>query len=95
MNNNIRHDVIAWNNRFPLDHWYRDKYKIPYLSAAHRESTFYAQYFEYHEELIYKEVVESKTNKKKISEYVPMIGNWWNGKVSSKKEINDWFSSPI
>lgn len=94
MKNNIRQKVIAWNNRFPLDRWWRKKYSISYLSDDHRESTFYGQFFEYHEEKIFKEFFE-KEDDKVVRDYTPLTGDWWIGKKSSKEEVNDWFNSPI
>ncbi len=96
--NNIRSSIIEWNNRFPLDKWWRKKYKIPYLSGEHRESTFFNQYFEYYEDQLFEEFYAEQKKKDKgpiESTYQPMSGNWWNNKVISKKEADDWFSTPL
>ncbi len=97
MKNNIRHEIIAWNNRFPLDRWWRKKYDVSYLSDTHRESTFYGQFFEYREEMIFKEFTEEQANENKnpLKDYLPMTGDWWNGKASSDGEIDDWFDTPL
>lgn len=94
---NIRQEVIAWNDRFPLDRWWRKRNKIPFHSPAHRESTFYGQLFEYYEEVLIKEYSE-KVNKDKNNtspKYSPLSGEWWNGISSSLDEINDWFSGSL
>jgi len=99
MKNNIKQSVIAWNNRFPLDKWWRNKYNISYLSNAHRESTFFGQYYEYYEEIMFKEYYADKDKEREEAKnkipYKPLSGNWWSGLTSSKSEVDDWFSSPI
>jgi hypothetical protein len=95
----IRQSVIDWNNRFPLDRWWRRKYNVPFLSQAHRESTFYSHYFDYYEEVVYKELQEeyakNKEQDKGKNDYTPMSNNWWKGLESTAKEIDDWFNSGI
>jgi len=95
MKNRIRQEVAAWNNRFPLDRWWRKKYNISYLSPAHRESSFYCQYQEYYEDVVYKEHFDKQKDKDEEIDYKPMSGNWWKGSVSSDKQIDDWFNTPI
>ena len=95
--NNIRSSIIDWNNRFPLDKWWRKKYKIPYLSEEHRESTFFSQYFEYHEDEVFEEYYEEQAKIKDAVEipYMPLSGNWWKSREISKEEADDWFKSPL
>jgi len=38
---------------------------------------------------------ESEEDYIKPIKYVPLSGNWWKGKKSTKKEISDWFNSPL
>ena len=94
MINNIKQEIIAWNNRFPLDRWWRKKYDVSYLSSNHRESTFYQQYYEYHEDLMFKELAKEEESEQKDT-YKPMSDCWWRNKVSSSEEIDDWFNTPI
>jgi len=84
--NNIRQSVIAWSNRFPLDRWWRDKYKVSYLSNTHRESTFFGQYYEYYEDKMFKEYYDEREKSKEIEpvDYVPLKGNWWKGREINK-----------
>ncbi len=95
MKNNIQREIVAWNNRFPLDNWWRKKYKISYLSSAHRESTFYGQYFEYHEDLLFEQWYEEDKDKDKEFGYAPMTDSWWIPKQSSEEEIDNWFNEPL
>ena len=96
--NNIRQSVVAWNNRFPLDRWWRKKYDVPYLSEKHRESSFFWQYWEYYEDVVFKEHYDKKDedgDSQIPDKYIPLKDNWWKGKGSSKEEIDDWFNSSI
>lgn len=97
MKNSIRQSVIVWNNRFPLDRWWRRKYNVSYLSQSHRESSFFSQYYEYHEDSFFKKYYEEKEKEKDLEfvKYVPLSGNWWKGLRSTNKEIDDWFDIPI
>jgi hypothetical protein len=36
-------NVINWNNRFPLDRWWRIKHNVAFMSPVHRESSFIHQ----------------------------------------------------
>lgn len=53
--------VINWNRKFPLDRWWRQKHNVPFMSPAHRESSFIHQLMEYEEEKMFLETfVEEK-----------------------------------
>lgn len=57
-NNNIENFLRDWNNTFPFDKWYRDRYKIGFLSEEHlnlsqidiflewKETQLFSRYFE-------------------------------------------------
>lgn len=95
--NNLRADIISWNNRFPLDRRWRKKYNVSYLSEEHRKSTFFTQYFDYLEDQVFEEFYKEidKEKEELQPEYIPMSGNWWSGLKSSKKEMEDWFNKPL
>lgn len=96
MKNNIRRQVIVWNNRFPLDRWWRKKYNIAYLSNDHRESTFFCHCFEYFEEKVFEEYFAEQDKEKTDADiYLPMTGDWWRGKKDKLEEIDDWFDIPL
>lgn len=60
--------VINWNRKFPLDRWWRQKHNVPFMSPAHRESSFIHQLMEYEEDKVFLETV----GKRKDSEtYIP------------------------
>lgn len=45
--NSLRNLVIDWNMKYPVDHWWRKHYKIPFGSPEHRQMTFLDMAFEY------------------------------------------------
>ena len=61
--------ILDWNNRFPVDRWWRNKYNIPFMSKAHQEISFLDQLFEYREDKVFKDIVES-------FKYKPNKGDW-------------------
>lgn len=91
MKEKIDKNIINWNGRFPLDRWWRNKYKIPFLSTNHRESSFYSQYFEFFEDKFFERL--SKKEEQKSEELQETSSEWWTGKQLSNSEIDDWFNS--
>lgn len=75
-------DVVSWNKRFPLDRWWRIKHNIPFMSPAHRESSFISQLFEFEEEKLYSNIYDKDENE----EYIPGIGEF----LKSPKTIEDF-----
>lgn len=69
---NLKEEIIIWNMQFPVDKWWRDKYKIPFMSKLHRDCSFINQLFEYEEERIFKETFKEQSN------YIPNIGEYLN-----------------
>jgi hypothetical protein len=51
----LRTFIINWNNFFPLDKWWRDKYKIPFGSPAHLEANQIDIFIEFIEQQAYEE----------------------------------------
>ncbi len=50
--------IIQWNNRFPLDRWWREKWKIPLFSKEHLEIDPISQVLEYIEDKEFESVSE-------------------------------------
>lgn len=62
----MKKEIIQWNNKFPLDKWWRIKYKIPYNSLQHQEISQVDIFFEYYEDILFKQFEEeSKLNQDK------------------------------
>lgn len=56
--------IIQWNNLFPLDRYYREKYKIPFGSSQHLEM---------HQMDILMEYLEDKAYEDKTTEALELI----------------------
>ena len=61
LKSNVKDFVIDWNNKFPIDFWWRKKYNIPFGSKAHREANFIDMLIEFEEQKMMVENV-SKTD---------------------------------
>lgn len=47
----INNFLFQWHD-FPIDYWWRKKYKVPFGSKAHREMNFIDMLIEYQEDLM-------------------------------------------
>lgn len=68
--NEYRDFMIEWNLKFPIDRWYREKYKIPFMSERHRESSFLNMRLEWEEDRLFNEAMEAERD------YEPNKGNF-------------------
>lgn len=80
----VKRFMIRWNNRYPLDYWWRKKHNVPFLSQTHKEQSFLNQLMEYEEDCLYNELDEKDNSS--IDEYIPNIGDIF--KVPLLKEEN-------
>lgn len=67
----LRQTIVDWNIKFPIDRWWREKHKIPFMSERHKQSSFIHQYFEFTEDKLYHE----QANRKE-SDYTPNQGEY-------------------
>lgn len=70
---NLKEEIVIWNIQFPVDKWWRDKHKVPFMSKLHRDCSFIDQLFEYEEERMFREMSQSKQDN-----YIPNIGEYLN-----------------
>lgn len=56
--------LIDWNSEFPLDKWWRQKYKIPFNSENHRSISPQDMLLDFLEDALYKKVVSEFEKKK-------------------------------
>lgn len=49
LKDDVKKFIIDWNNKFPIDFWWRKKYNIPFGSKAHREANFIDMLIEFEE----------------------------------------------
>ena len=66
--------VVSWNNRFPLDRWWRIKHNVSFMSPEHRESSFIYQLLEFEEDKLYLKEFQAEHEKNK-DKYIPGIGD--------------------
>ena len=52
----FRNFVIRWNNKYPLDRWLREKYKLRFNSPDHRNTNLADAYFQYIEDQLFDEI---------------------------------------
>lgn len=79
MDESIKKEIISWNNRFPVDKWWRDKHNVSFNSKIHRETSFLDQLFEYHEDKLFEEQRQS-------SSYTPNNGKWLIEQPKTKEQ---------
>lgn len=63
-------NVINWNNRFPLDRWWRIKHNVAFMSPVHRESSFIHQLLEFEEDKLFMPDISEEVK------YVPGVGDF-------------------
>lgn len=67
--------IVSWNNRFPLDRWWRNKHEVAFMSPVHRESSFLYQLFEFEEDKLFSKAVTEVATTKDSEAYVPGSGD--------------------
>lgn len=65
----IREFVLSWNVKYPIDRWYRERYKMPFNSAIHRDTFLIDILIEWEEYQLYKDLLTQE-------EYKPNTNNW-------------------
>jgi len=69
MINNVRQHIIDWNNKFPLDKWWRTKHNIAFGSEQHLAISQYDILFEYIEDELFKQISEDQSDDNNIPLY--------------------------
>jgi len=52
----LKRYIYWWNNKYPFDRWWREKYNIPFNSKKHKQASPIDQRLEYEEERLFKEL---------------------------------------
>ena len=74
-NNSFEPFVVWWNSKFPLDRWWRNKYKIAFNSSAHRTQSPIDIWLEFVEEQLFVRF-HNQRKQKEIDAYQPGRGDW-------------------
>lgn len=90
---NLDKDIISWNNAWPLDRWYRQKYNISFNSPQHQEINQIDIFFEWREEMLFKKH-ENDLKKRSENEKLYKEGAWLTNVVDNSIDEDssiDWF----
>lgn len=80
-----REFLLKWNEAFPLDHWWREKYSIPFNSPKHRSVSYIDIYYDWLEYSMFEQYVETeKQNLEKLANY-KKTGKWLS-QIENKQE---------
>jgi endonuclease III len=77
-----KEDILKWNNMFPIDRWWRQKHKVPFMSEQHKNIRFTDQLFEYKEDKFFDEYIEKL-------KYEPNKGDFLIKQLKTVKERTD------
>lgn len=85
--------IFDWHN-FPLDYWWRVKYRIPFGSQQHRNMNFIDMLIEYREEIVVKRFQKEYKERQEFL-YNKELGLETDNKVlkMSKQEIDDEYEN--
>ena len=81
---------MYWNHMYPIDRWWREKYKVPLNSEQHRQTRIIDMKLEWEEDKFYKQLMAPR----KQSEYEPGRGKWLKKSTRfelTKDEIDDLY----
>lgn len=56
--------IIDWNNKYPIDYWWRKKYNIPFGSKQHKDMSFFDMQIDFMEERMMRELIKNTETKK-------------------------------
>jgi hypothetical protein len=91
----IKQTIINWDNKYPIDLWFRKKYNIPFGSEKHRQSNFYFMCMEFVEfvELLKNNEKERKVEEDDFYNDIPVTGEGKEIITMDSKEIEDEFEN--
>ena len=89
----IKQTIIDWDNKYPVDLWFRKKYNIPFGSEQHRNSSLIHMCMEFVEfvELQRSRIVETTEEEEFFNEDVSETGKSTEIVKMTKKDIDDEF----
>lgn len=87
---NLKTFVINWNNSFPLDRWFREKYNIPFNSKKHQKASQADILIEYIEELMHDEY-DDKYKQKIENDKLLEKGEWIKEARVSEEDLDEAF----
>ena len=90
----IRDFMLWWNNKFPIDYWYRKKYNIAFNSKQHRQISLFDILCEWEEQNIAVILQNDRVLQEKRKLY-NQTGVWIddNEEEMSEQELDQFFES--
>lgn len=89
----INNFLFQWHD-FPIDYWWRKKYKVPFGSKAHREMNFIDMLIEYQEDLMVIKSTEDTYEDEMENEELGLNDNSAKRTVPlTNKEIDEDYNS--
>lgn len=85
----VKRHILEWNNKFPVDRWWRTKHKIAFNSESHRNFSFIDMFVEYIEDTIFDEYTVKEADEDK---YIPGQANWLKQYKMSEEDIDKAFN---
>jgi len=89
----VKSFVINWNNRFPIDLWWRKKYNVAFNSEQHRKLNLIDALIEYQEEIIFKDFIKKIEEEKKNIEEFNLTGNYLKETEMTQEQIDKVFEN--
>lgn len=86
----IRNQINSWNQKFPIDYWWRKKYNIPFGSDAHRNANLLDMFYDYEEEKTMNNLIRKIHEEELSADISPELSA---GKKMSVKELDEAFDN--
>jgi hypothetical protein len=83
----VRKFVRQWNNKYPIDRWWRERYNVSFGSELHLNQSLLDMRIAFEEEMYFKKMdIESSSKAKK---YSPGRGDWLSKQPKFNKMTNE------
>lgn len=83
----VHNFIIDWNNKFPIDRWWRIKHNIAFGSVDHRNANFIQMFLEYEEDEMIRKLSD-RSDSQETSEF-----DLGDGEKMSQSEIDEEFDN--
>lgn len=92
MSDEIKAYILWWNNKFPVDRWWREKHNIPFLSPRHKAMSLIDIFIEYEEEVLFANY-RNQIQTKQEDRYVPGSGQILKKRFFTQEQIEEQFEN--
>lgn len=81
--------VIKWNNQFPIDRWFRQKYNISFGSEEHRKVNLLDMLIEYEEDSLFRIIPEKLRREREKQKEYEETGEWLSKSSSFQEDYSE------